>query len=232
MNDPIDGARRSSAVHGYLCGLGGRSVTARFVRRPRRAPGSVRVLAQDFAVGLDLGGELDHGVEHGIEVLVGGLEGELLGEEVDLGVLHAVELLDGVLELAGADGAVDLVELENLTHDGVLSVGWEDYRGRPGGRLLAVPQCRDSPYIEAVSYTHLLDTAALTGESVPRHIEVGGEVISGCINMTGVLRIRTTKLFGTSTVSRILELVENASEKKARTAVSYTHLNLTRGTAM
>lgn len=68
-----------------------------------------------------------------------------------------------------------------------------------------------------VDGTSQLDTAALTGESVPRHIEVGGEVISGCINMTGVLRIRTTKLFGTSTVSRILELVEDASEKKART---------------
>ena len=68
-----------------------------------------------------------------------------------------------------------------------------------------------------VGGTSQLDTAALTGESVPRHIEMGGEVISGCINMTGVLRIRTTKLFGTSTVSRILELVENASEKKART---------------
>ena len=68
-----------------------------------------------------------------------------------------------------------------------------------------------------VDGTSQLDTAALTGESVPRHIEVGGEVISGCINMTGVLRIHTTKLFGTSTVSRILELVENASEKKART---------------
>lgn len=68
-----------------------------------------------------------------------------------------------------------------------------------------------------VDGTSQLDTAALTGESVPRHIEVGGEVISGCINMTGVLRIRTTKLFGASTVSRILELVENASEKKART---------------
>ena len=68
-----------------------------------------------------------------------------------------------------------------------------------------------------VDGTSQLDTAALTGESVPRHIEVGGEVISGCINMTGVLRIRTAKLFGTSTVSRILELVENASEKKART---------------
>ena len=68
-----------------------------------------------------------------------------------------------------------------------------------------------------VDGTSELDTAALTGESVPRHIEVGGEVISGCINMNGVLRIRTTKVFGASTVSRILELVENASEKKART---------------
>ena len=62
-----------------------------------------------------------------------------------------------------------------------------------------------------------LDTAALTGESVPRHVEVGGEVISGCINMTGALHVRTTKPFGESTVSRILELVENASEKKAKT---------------
>lgn len=62
-----------------------------------------------------------------------------------------------------------------------------------------------------------LDTAALTGESVPRHVEVGAEVVSGCINMTGLIKVRTTKPFGESTVSRILELVENASEKKART---------------
>ena len=62
-----------------------------------------------------------------------------------------------------------------------------------------------------------LDTAALTGESMPRHVETGDEVISGCINMTGVLHVRTTKPFGESTVSRILELVENASEKKAKT---------------
>ena len=62
-----------------------------------------------------------------------------------------------------------------------------------------------------------LDTAALTGESVPRHVEPGADVISGCINMTGVLRVRTTKPYGESTVSRILELVENASEKKAKT---------------
>ena len=62
-----------------------------------------------------------------------------------------------------------------------------------------------------------LDTAALTGESIPRHVEAGADVISGCINMTGILRVETTKPFGESTVSRILELVENASEKKART---------------
>ena len=62
-----------------------------------------------------------------------------------------------------------------------------------------------------------LDTAALTGESVPRHVEAGADIISGCINMTGILRVKTTKPFGESTVSRILELVENASEKKART---------------
>ena len=68
-----------------------------------------------------------------------------------------------------------------------------------------------------VEGTTQLDTAALTGESVPRHVEVGADVVSGCINMTGLIKVRTTKPFGESTVSRILELVENASEKKART---------------
>ncbi|MBO7373085.1 MAG: cadmium-translocating P-type ATPase, partial [Oscillospiraceae bacterium] len=61
-----------------------------------------------------------------------------------------------------------------------------------------------------------LDTAALTGESVPRSCAAGAEVLSGCINLTGVLRIRTTKEFGESTVSKILELVENASSRKSR----------------
>lgn len=72
----------------------------------------------------------------------------------------------------------------------------------------------DGTVIEGASQ---LDTAALTGESVPRHVEAGMDVISGCVNMTGVLRVRTQKPFGESTVSRILELVENAAEKKART---------------
>lgn len=61
-----------------------------------------------------------------------------------------------------------------------------------------------------------LDTSALTGESVPRNAKAGDEVISGCINMTGVLKIETTKEFGESTVSKILELVENSSSRKSR----------------
>ena len=61
-----------------------------------------------------------------------------------------------------------------------------------------------------------LNTAALTGESLPRDAAVGDEVISGCVNMTGVLKIRTTKAFGESTVSKILELVENSSSHKSR----------------
>ena len=61
-----------------------------------------------------------------------------------------------------------------------------------------------------------LNTSALTGESLPRNAKPGDEIISGCINMTGVLRIRTTKEFGKSTVCRILELVENSSSRKSR----------------
>lgn len=68
-----------------------------------------------------------------------------------------------------------------------------------------------------VSGNSQLDTTALTGESVPRQVKTGSEVISGCVNMTGILTIKTTKPFEESTVSRILELVENASDKKART---------------
>ena len=61
-----------------------------------------------------------------------------------------------------------------------------------------------------------LNTSALTGESVPREAKAGDDVISGCINMTGVLKIKTTKEYGESTVSRILDLVENSSSKKSR----------------
>ena len=79
---------------------------------------------------------------------------------------------------------------------------------RPGER---VPL--DGEVIEGAS---TLDTAALTGESVPREIHPGEDVISGCINLSGVLRVRVNKRFGESTVARILELVENASSNKAK----------------
>ncbi|MBM6743165.1 cadmium-translocating P-type ATPase [Drancourtella massiliensis] len=67
-----------------------------------------------------------------------------------------------------------------------------------------------------VEGTSTLNTSALTGESLPKDAEAGDEIISGCINMTGVLKVRTTKEFGESTVSKILDLVENASSRKSR----------------
>ena len=67
-----------------------------------------------------------------------------------------------------------------------------------------------------VEGTSALNTAALTGESLPRDVKAGDEVISGCVNMTGLLKVKTTKEFGESTVSKILDLVENSSMKKAR----------------
>ena len=71
----------------------------------------------------------------------------------------------------------------------------------------------DGAVVEGAS---TLNTAALTGESLPRDVRTGDEIISGCINMTGLLKIRTTKEFGESTVSKILDLVENASSRKSR----------------
>lgn len=71
----------------------------------------------------------------------------------------------------------------------------------------------DGVIVEGVS---TLNTSALTGESLPRDAKAGDEIISGCINMTGVLKIRTTKEFGESTVSKILDLVENASSRKSK----------------
>lgn len=89
-----------------------------------------------------------------------------------------------------------------------LSCG-DEFVVKPGDRIAL-----DGIIVEGSSQ---LDTSALTGESVPRLVEPGGEVISGCVNLSGVLTIRATKPFEESTVSRILELVEEASEKKART---------------
>lgn len=102
----------------------------------------------------------------------------------------------------GADGELEQVDPDDVTVGTTIVI-------KPGERVPI-----DGVITEGSTQ---LDTAALTGESVPRHVEVGADVISGCINMTGLIKVRTTKPFGESTVSRILELVENASEKKART---------------
>ena len=101
-----------------------------------------------------------------------------------------------------SDGAIREVDPDEVPVGSIIVV-------KPGERIPL-----DGVVVEGVSQ---LDTAALTGESMPRHVDAGAEVISGCVNMTGVLRVKTTKPYGESTVARILELVENAAEKKART---------------
>ena len=88
----------------------------------------------------------------------------------------------------------------------------------PAGSIIVVKPGEKIPLDGVIEEgTASLNTSALTGESLPREVGVGDDVISGCVNITGVLRIRTTKEFEESTVSRILELVENSSMKKART---------------
>ena len=99
------------------------------------------------------------------------------------------------------DGALEQVDPDEVAVGSVILV-------QPGEKVPI-----DGVVVEGTS---TLNTSALTGESVPRDVTVGEEVFSGCINMTGVLRIQTTKEFGESTVSKILDLVENASSRKAK----------------
>ncbi len=100
------------------------------------------------------------------------------------------------------DGVLEEVDPDEVPVGSIIVV-------KPGERIPL-----DGTIIEGASQ---LDTAALTGESIPRDVEPGSDVISGCVNLSGVIRVKTSKPYGESTVARILELVENAAEKKART---------------
>ena len=87
----------------------------------------------------------------------------------------------------------------------------------PAGSVIVVQPGEKVPIDgEVIEGASSLDTAALTGESRPRDVKAGDDIISGCINLTGVLKVRTTKAFGESTVSKILELMENSSSHKSR----------------
>ena len=103
--------------------------------------------------------------------------------------------------IEGEDGKLEQVDPDDVEIGTVIVV-------QPGERVPI-----DGVIVEGTS---ALNTAALTGESLPRDVQTGDEVISGCVNMTGLLKVRTTKEFGESTVSKILDLVENSSMKKAR----------------
>ena len=87
----------------------------------------------------------------------------------------------------------------------------------PAGSVIVVQPGEKVPIDgEVIEGASSLDTAALTGESRPRDVKAGDDIVSGCINLTGVLKVRTTKAFGESTVSKILELMENSSSHKSR----------------
>ena len=103
--------------------------------------------------------------------------------------------------IEGEDGRLEQVDPDDVEIGTVIVV-------QPGERVPI-----DGVIVEGAS---ALNTAALTGESLPRDVQTGDEVISGCVNMTGLLKVKTTKEFGESTVSKILDLVENSSMKKAR----------------
>ena len=115
-------------------------------------------------------------------------------------IAHLMDIRPDTAEVE-RDGALRTVPSESVLPGEVIVV-------KAGGK---VPM--DGVVLEGNSS---LDTVALTGESVPRSVREGDEILSGCVNLTGVLRVRTTKAFGESTASRILELVEHASENKSR----------------
>ena len=103
----------------------------------------------------------------------------------------------------------------NIEKDGkLIQVDPEDVK--IGDTIIVKPGERVPLDGKIIKGSSTLDTSALTGESMPREVEAGMEVISGCINQTGILTIQTTKEFGESTVAKILDLVENASDKKGR----------------
>lgn len=103
----------------------------------------------------------------------------------------------------------------NIEKDGkLIQVDPEDVQ--IGDTIIVKPGERVPLDGKIIKGSSTLDTSALTGESMPREVEAGMEVISGCINQTGILTIQTTKEFGESTVAKILDLVENASDKKGR----------------
>ena len=103
----------------------------------------------------------------------------------------------------------------NIERDGKLEQ--VDPNQIPAGSVIVVQPGEKVPIDgEVIEGASSLDTAALTGESRPRDVKAGDDIISGCINLTGVLKVRTTKAFGESTVSKILELMENSSSHKSR----------------
>ena len=104
-------------------------------------------------------------------------------------------------------------DIAHVERDGVVTLSPDEVKT---GEIILIKPGEKVPMDGVVlEGSSSLDTVALTGESVPRSVGVGDDILSGCVNLSGVLRVRVTKVFGESTASRILDLVENAAEKKS-----------------
>ena len=131
------------------------------------------------------------------------------------------ELFEGYAEGKSRDSIAHLMDIRpDIAHVDGKDLSPEDV---PVGSVIVVKPGEKVPLDGVViEGTSALNTVALTGESLPRDVNVGDEVISGCVNLSGVLRVRTTKAFGESTVSKIISLVENAGEHKSQSETFIT----------
>ena len=167
----------------------------------KRQPFDENFLMAVATIGAIVLGEYVEGVAVMLFYQVGELFQSLAVGKSRRSISQLMDIRPDYANVEGADGAIEQVDPDEVEIGTVIVV-------QPGEKVPI-----DGVVIDGRA---TLDTAALTGESVPRDVNAGDDVISGCINLSGVLRVRTTREFGESTVSKILDMVENASSQKSK----------------
>jgi Cd2+/Zn2+-exporting ATPase len=149
-------------------------------------------------------------------------EGYAEGKSRD-SIAHLMDIRPDVAHVIQRDGSFVTSLVTNVTKEPSLCITDVSPESVGVGEMIVIRPGEKVPLDGViVEGTSALNTVALTGESLPRDVNVGDEVISGCVNLSGVLRVRTTKAFGESTVSKIISLVENAGERKSQSETFIT----------
>ena len=149
-------------------------------------------------------------------------EGYAEGKSRD-SIAHLMDIRPDVAHVIQRDGSFVTSLVTNVTKEPFLCITDVSPESVGVGEMIVIRPGEKVPLDGViVEGTSALNTVALTGESLPRDVNVGDEVISGCVNLSGVLRVRTTKAFGESTVSKIISLVENAGERKSQSETFIT----------